>query len=146
VRTTIAIVAFGLSGCAVQSYDGPRRPSKEVALIETDGTKLTAVDDQDANGSKLEVLPGMHALSVQLDDVHRQTAGSGDGYRYFSKNALVVCFVAHPGHTYEARPVYAGRSWRPEIVDESRAELVKSWVVDSPAGRCTTGSGRGGTE
>lgn len=76
----------------------------------------------------------MHALSVQLDDVHRQTAGRGDGYRYFSKSALVVCFVARPGHTYEARPVYAGQSWRPGIVDESRAELVRSWVVDSPAG------------
>ncbi len=73
-----------------------------MALIETDGTNLTAVDERNnAQGSKLEVLPGMHALSVQLDDVHRQTAGSGDGYRYFSKAALVVCFVAHPGHTYE---------------------------------------------
>src|SRR5580698_4991625 len=145
MRTGLAILAFGLSGCAVQAYDGPRRASKDVALIETDGTKLTAVDDWDAKGSKLEVLPGMHALSVQLDDVHRQTAGSSDGYRYFSKAALIVCFVALPGHTYEARPIYSWRSWRPEIVDESRAELVRSWVIDSPARRCATESARGGT-
>lgn len=146
MRAALAIVTFGLAGCAVQTYEGPRRASKDVALIETDGTNLTAIDDSDANGSKLEVLPGMHALSVQLDDSHRQSAGRSDGYRYFSRGAQVVCFVAHAGHTYEARPVYAGRSWRPEIVDESRAELVRSWVVDSPAGRCTTGSGSGGTE
>jgi hypothetical protein len=114
-----------------------------VALIETDGTDITAADDWDATGRRVEVVPGTHALSVKLDD-YRPETGYGDGFLYCSDGSLVVCFVALPGHTYQTRPVYSGSLWRPEIVDETRAELVRSWVVYSLAGRCTTENGKDG--
>jgi len=138
-RAAFGLAVCGLAGCAVQTYAGPRRPTQQVARIETDGTRLTSVDDWRAEriDRQLEVLPGPHALGVKLSDDHRQSAMAADGYHYFSRYALFVCFVARPGHTYLTRPAYSGRTWRPEIVDENRAELVKSWMVDSAAGGCS---------
>jgi hypothetical protein len=123
-------------------YDGPKRPSGEVALIETDGTVLSAVDGDATSASKVEVLPGAHALAVKLDDVHRQNAASTDGFRYFSDAPVVACFTARPGHAYQARPVYAGRRWRPEIIDETLAQTVRSWELD-PGGRGCDAAGAG---
>jgi hypothetical protein len=138
-RAGLVLAAGGLAGCAVQTYAGPRRPTQEVAVIETDGTQLTSVDAWRAARSdrKLEVLPGPHALGVKLSDDHRHTV-AGDGYHYFTRYSLFVCFVAYPGHTYLTRPVYSGRTWRPEIVDENRAELIKIWMVESAASGCRT--------
>lgn len=143
-RTAAFALALSLlAGCAVQTYRGARRPSQEVAFIESDGTRLTGLDEWRGRGDqKLEVLPGAHALAVRLYDDKRNGIAS-DGYHYSSKYSLIVCFVARPGHTYLARPVYSGRTWRPELVDESRAELIKVRVIDGPAAGCADAAATG---
>jgi len=138
LRTAIATAAVALAsaclaGCMEQMYPGPRRPRAEVALVQIDGTQLTRFDGEPTETDRLEVLPGLHALWVALDDRH---SPAGPGWRAYSVRSLVVCFAAHAGHAYRARPVYAGRQWRPEIVDETRAELVRSWEIDPHVGHC----------
>jgi hypothetical protein len=131
VAISVAVLAFGLAGCVVQAYPGPRRPSNQVALIETTGTKLTGVDGDAVHGSKAEVLPGRHGLAVKLDD-------DVPGWHLYSVHSLVVCFVARPGHAYAARPVYAGPTWRIELIDETLAERAKAWIVGDPGNPCET--------
>ena len=126
---SLALLGCALAGCTVQAYGGPRRPSKDVALIETTGTKLTAIDGEPIHASKAEVLPGPRGLAVRLEE-------DVPGGRLYSVRSLVVCFVARPGHAYAARPVYAGPTWRIELIDETLAETAKVWRAGDPGNPC----------
>jgi hypothetical protein len=124
-RSLALLMALAAAGCAAQTYDGPRRSSAEIAVVETDGTVIMAVDQIPVHFDKVEVLPGLRALLVRLSDDHPITA-SNDWTVRTSQEAISVCFVARPGHTYTARPVYAHKAWRAEIIDQNTAERVRT--------------------
>jgi hypothetical protein len=121
-------------------YEGPRRSSSDVAIVETDGT-IIAQADRGEPGSyhTISVLPGLRALRVRLLDDHphsmiRLTIRS-------STKPVRVCFVARAGHTYTTRPVYAGATWRPEIIDQNTAERVRTDGFDQANEQCAEQDG-----
>ena len=119
MRWCIAAAVVCLLGCTARMHAAPRRPVPQLALIHIDGTQLTRVDGQRATGNKLEVPPGIHSLGVA-----------------HAHGSLVVCFAARSGHSSRTRSVFAGREWRPEFVDETLAEPVKSWAIDPSMEHC----------
>ena len=134
VTAAVALASTCLAGCIEQTYPGPRRPRAEVALVLIDGTQLTHLDGQHTDTDRLEVLPGLHALWVALSDDHPPGL---PGFHTYSTRSMVLCFAAQAGHTYRARPVYVGRrQWRPEILDETRGELVRFWQIDPSVEHC----------
>src|SRR4029079_9958970 len=117
------LLVIGTAACTARLYPGPTRPDVEVATIETDGMTVVAVDEQVAQPrlgpSRYEILAGMHAVSVRLNDNHPVFAGSAAGGHRVSDAALAVCFLARGKHVYLLRPLYAGAVWRVEVVDEN---------------------------
>jgi hypothetical protein len=120
----VAVSLVAGSSCAWKMYEGPRRSSSEIAVVETDGIVITRAD-QDVEGSygKIALLPGLRVLRVRLDD-------EGHGMALYtsrsSKTSAPVCFVAQAGHTYTARPVDAEGTWRPEIIDQNTTGRVRT--------------------
>lgn len=134
------LLVVGLSACMARLYPGPKRPDAEIAIIETDGMTVVAVDDQRADPglgtSRYEILPGMHAVSVRLSDDH-PVNGDYTAGRRVSDFATAVCFKARENHKYLVRPVYSGASWRPEIIDENVPAVIASKVTTAAAPDCS---------
>jgi len=132
------LLVIGTAACTARLYPGPTRPDVEVATIETDGMTIVAVDEQVAQPglgpSRYEILAGMHAVSVRLNDNHPVFAGSAAGGHRVSDAALAVCFLARGKHVYLLRPLYAGAVWRVEVVDENVTGVIatKSTSAVSP--------------
>ncbi len=133
-RAICGFIAIALAGCTTAMYEGAPRPDNETATIESAGTFVDAIDGQDANAfsnggnhAKYKILPGEHAIDVGLND-------SGHGMRKGSKVSLRIYLNAQAGHVYTTKPSYAGRLWRPQIIDESTGASVgyfRSRQVDS---------------
>jgi len=98
---------------------GPRRPFREVAIIQSTEVLIDSVDDivvrDKAGGTtrRFEVLPGLHTLQVSLL--------ASRNYVLFTKTMrsglVTVCVHAKPGHVYGVRPVITAKRWRPIVVD-----------------------------
>jgi hypothetical protein len=135
------LLVVGLSACTARLYPGPKRPDAEVATLETDGMTIVAVDDQRADPgvgpSRYEVLAGMHAVSVRLNDSHPVFSGSAAGGHRVSDNALAVCFRARGQHAYLLRPVYAGAAWRVEVIDENVTGAIVTKATSAVAPDCS---------
>jgi hypothetical protein len=74
---------------------------------------------------------------VRLNDDHPVFAGSASGGHRTSEGALAVCFRAHGKHTYLVRPAYAGREWRPEVVDENVTGVIVTKATSAVAPDCS---------
>ena len=114
--------ALLVSGCGgmVQTYEGPKRPAREVAVLKTNVGQLTFdtvwVDVVDDNKliraySELEISPGRHSLRVQL------TSG-------FLKASRIMAFEARAGHAYRVKGVIGVKGTLAWIEDDLSGELV----------------------
>jgi hypothetical protein len=125
--TVLATIAA--AGCAAHQtmYGGARRSSGEVAVVETKGTVIIQVDEgAPGTYSQVEVLPGLRALLLTVRS---------------SQDAISVCFVARPGHTYTVRPVYGRKTWRAEVIDQNTTELVRTDGFSAENEQCTETEG-----
>jgi len=123
-------------------YEGTRRSSSEVAVIETDGTIIAQADDSPPGDyDEIEVLPGLRVLSLKLSD-HHPVNPNNDWLRRTSQESVAVCFIARRGHTYTARPVYAGKTWRGEIIDQQTTERVPTEGFADVNERCEEAPGK----
>src|SRR6185369_5101807 len=101
----IALACLFSGGCVAQQlYDGKLRPLSAVSVIAPKGTRLRKVDGRHAGqGSSFAILPGLHAVTVTLDD--RRAPQSE---HRVSDEYMAACIDALPGHTYEVSPTYVG--------------------------------------
>jgi len=135
------LAACGSASCAHHLYDGPHKPASEIAVIETDGTSITGTDGRPLpDDGRIAVLPGLHQVSLRLDDPRPPQSGFAATSRS-SRRSVDVCFVTRAGHRYTVRPVYTTDSWRAEVVDQNTTEFVRAELSadGSPCGR-TDGS------
>jgi hypothetical protein len=116
------------SGCTTALYSGPRRPREQVAVIGASDTLITAIDGVPISGSKFEILPGPHSVSLRV-------SASRPGFMYtthiYSRGSLSVCFVAKAGREYLTRPSSDDdQTWVPQIVDTGIAYPVKVFEIE----------------
>jgi len=101
LRALLAVSAMLVSACGgvMQVYEGPKKPSNEVAILRTNVGELTFdtawVDLVDGRNliraySEVEILPGRHSLRIQLS--------SG-----ILKASRTVSFEAQAGRAYRVR-------------------------------------------
>jgi hypothetical protein len=114
--------ALLVAGCGglIQTYEGPRKPVHDVAIIKTNVGELTFdtvwIDLVDGKNlvraySEIEVLPDRHSVRVQLS--------SG-----FIKASGIVAFEANAGRTYHAMGTILRSGPRAWIEDNSTGEIV----------------------
>ena len=123
----LAVLAVLMLGCATVLYDGPRRPSREAVIIETNRTGLLALDGKRVGDGRpggrddeFEILPGRHKLGVALFRSERRNIGT---MMYF-KNPVNICLDAQPGRHYVILPAKVQNGWMPVIQDEGMQQLV----------------------
>ena len=115
----LAILAAQLVGCGtVQTYEGPKKATHEVALVKTNigQAALDAVWVGRLDGkelvlaySELELAPGSHATQILIK-------------RGFLTRSKAISFDAKAGHTYRVSGEFnSGTAW---LVDEGTGELV----------------------
>jgi len=123
--------------CATVAYDGPRRPSEEVAHIEESEVAIRRIDRFFFEGvhGQIEVLPGPHRLVVELDAWH---GGRLAGLVHERSGLVSICLRARPGRTYLVRPArFDDRQfWGPEIIDERDAVRVAARAPGDPVEDC----------
>jgi hypothetical protein len=137
----VLLASAGWLGCAHHLYAGSHRSSDEVAVIETDGTSITDVDEiYRGDYSKVTVLPGLRSISVRLYDEHPSSPGWRLNVRW-TRRSLRVCFVARAGRTYTVRPVYAEGTWSPEIIDQQTATVVDTDAFAESSSACEDAEG-----
>jgi len=104
----------------VQTYEGPRRPAHDVAILKTnvgeatfDTVWIDRVDSRDLviAYSDIAVLPGRHSVRIQL------TSG-------FLRANEIVSFDANAGRTYHVKGVIRRNGTRAWIEDDSTGEVV----------------------
>ncbi len=126
------------ASCATQMYEGARRSSNEVAILQTDGTIMTAVDGRKwGSNQDVAVLPGVRAISVRLKDVNRYAGPLLGAELLSSTRSLTICFRARADHTYTVRPAYEqGQRWHPEVIDQKTASAVRTTPLGNPRDPC----------
>jgi hypothetical protein len=115
VLAAAATTAAG--ACTTVTYQGPRRPSVEVATIEARDFAIESLDGADMREAhrKLEVLPGAHRLVVRLSTTR-------DYYVmrvYFHAEPIDLCVDALPGHYYTLAARAGWKRYAPTILDGS---------------------------
>lgn len=122
-RIWIYAVAVLASGCTTALYSGPSRPSSEVVTFVSDDSVITQVDGKRlTNGGNFwayEVLPGEHAVGVQLNEV-------GYGYRWYSNELYTICLWTEAGKTYRVQIERHGNLWRPYMIDDGSKQKVST--------------------
>lgn len=103
------------------AYEGPAQPDSAVATITSERTMIASIDGKavpwsGGNAATFKVLPGVHTVAVKLNDISVWM-----GRRRYSENDLTVVFSAEAGKAYIVRPVYVGKTWRPEISETPAA-------------------------
>jgi len=101
-RAVVAgFVAALLVSCAgaTPTYEGPRKPPAEVAIISVDvRVKIVKLDGRKVNGGSYEVLPGEHRVDVKITFLGEEISGGLVGLRRTCyANAK---FIADPGQEY----------------------------------------------
>ena len=114
--------ALLVAGCGgmIQTYDGPRKPAHDVAILKTNVGELTFdtvwIDLVDGKNlvraySEIEVLPGRHSVRIQLS--------SG-----IIRVSRLVSFEANAGRTYLVKGIILRSGSRAWIEDNSNGEIA----------------------
>jgi hypothetical protein len=114
----------------MRGYDGPTLPDDQVALVETDSTRIYSVDGKVLKANTVEVRSGERVLEITLSEF-------GSDYRgltYSWSGPLPICLIARPRHTYLVRPARFQGVWGPEIIDTNTTQRVAIRGPDDPSG------------
>jgi hypothetical protein len=122
----VLAVVLGASACATAIYPGPKRPSRQLAIIEGRDLTIDEIDGIDVRrkGLRFEVLPGDHMMVVELAKV-TPVAVFPLGSRLVRVGAVTgsgpipFCVSAKPKHSYMLVPRAPGAFSQPIIFDET---------------------------
>jgi hypothetical protein len=133
---SIALLAVAAGCTTTVAYPGPRRPAKEVAVLENSETAIDVLDGQpfehlhSQTGARYEVLPGRHAIGVSLF-ISSVTPGIGADIEK-SDTMASGCLDAQAGHTYIIGHEARGPDWRPVITDAATRARVPFYGCPQP--------------
>ncbi|HEX8699891.1 MAG TPA: hypothetical protein VF815_13695 [Myxococcaceae bacterium] len=123
-RILIVAVALLGSACTTAMYNGPRKPSSELATLVSDDSVISSIDGvktpySGGNFASFEVLPGEHSIGVMLNEV-------GGGGTWYSNEPVTICLRAEAGKTYRVQIERQGVQWRPYMVDDGSKRMVRN--------------------
>lgn len=137
----VAVIASGLTGCSttgkrVRCYDGPVRPTNEVALLKVqrkvfqNSAIVQTVDDMDIRKGKslntakeIELIPGSHSVGFCY-------IGSGGGT---SVSNATLTFTAEAGGVYELHvaPIDEGAGKAFSLALSGGHFYWTGWIIDA---------------
>ena len=121
----MALLSCGGNINTLVAYEGPRRPSNEVAAIMA-ASSSTVISGVDSIVKKkpfsikerfIEVLPGPH--SVEVNYSHHTIA-----QRKSSRTSVTLRFEAVSGHVYGVKSSGGYKKWQAWIIDTADSSLV----------------------
>jgi hypothetical protein len=142
--------AFLSASCTTVMYNGPRRPSEQVARLTSGkgpdvaycATKIVKIDGKDVKDGTFEFLPGLHKVNVDSNcrkaPVFIGAGALGAALVWSAKAAAedrkkppedptLVCFKAKAGHEYTVRTLTESGVWQIELVDDETSDNVKDF-------------------
>ena len=99
----VALAALGCAGDPVPLYDGPQRPTTEVAqvvAVSPTRASIFGIDDTRRRGTAFELEPGVHRVWAHVREEHLENGWDYSIWMYCAIQAELA-----PGHRYELRSV-----------------------------------------